>query len=107
MVWPPSKSYAIGIDVAQGLSKECRSGSVRRTVKLLKACDAARNKVRNRKTAARRLRKDAARLLLHGQGLTGDAQAAPRATPAAVARLIEHLGFVQVDTISTVERATT
>ena len=49
--------------------------------------------------------KDAARLLLHGQGLTGDPQAAPRATPAAVARLIERLGFVQVDTISTVERA--
>src|SRR4051794_11379512 len=45
---------------------------------------------------------DAARLLLHAQGLADEP--AP-ATPRAVAKLIERIGFVQVDTISTVERA--
>jgi uncharacterized protein YcaQ len=47
----------------------------------------------------------ARRLLLHGQGLLDDPAAAPLATPRAVARLVERIGFVQVDTISTVERA--
>jgi uncharacterized protein YcaQ len=45
---------------------------------------------------------DAARLLLHAQGLADEP---PPATPRAVAKLIERMGFVQVDTISTVERA--
>jgi uncharacterized protein YcaQ len=48
---------------------------------------------------------DAARLLLHGQGLLDDPAGLAPATPAGVARLVERMGFVQVDTISTVERA--
>ena len=48
---------------------------------------------------------DAARLLLHAQGLMDDPATQPPATPARVAKLIERMGFVQVDTISTVERA--
>jgi uncharacterized protein YcaQ len=48
---------------------------------------------------------DARRLFLHGQGLCGRNGEAPPATPRGVARLIERIGFVQVDTISTVERA--
>ena len=47
----------------------------------------------------------ARRLLLHGQGLLDDPAAVAPATPRAVARLVERMGFVQVDTISTVERA--
>ena len=44
------------------------------------------------------------RLLLHAQGLADDpASRAP--TPAGVSRLIERMGFVQIDTINTVERA--
>ncbi|MHC5023911.1 MAG: winged helix-turn-helix domain-containing protein [Planctomycetota bacterium] len=46
---------------------------------------------------------DARRLLLAGQGLLDDP--ARRATPALVCRLIERLGYVQVDTINVVERA--
>jgi uncharacterized protein YcaQ len=42
-------------------------------------------------------------LLLEAQGLTADP--ARRATPAAVYRQIERMGFVQVDTINVVERA--
>jgi len=45
----------------------------------------------------------ARRLLLQSTGLTGDP--ARKATPAAVAKLIEQMGFVQVDTINVVERA--
>lgn len=45
----------------------------------------------------------ARRLLMGGKGLLGDP--ARRATPAAVRKLIEHLGFVQVDTISVAARA--
>ncbi|MDB5296629.1 MAG: hypothetical protein JWO31_2612 [Phycisphaerales bacterium] len=49
---------------------------------------------------------DAARLLLGRQGLLDDpAAAAGPATPRRVARLVERIGFVQVDAISTVERA--
>lgn len=48
---------------------------------------------------------DARRLLLHAQGLLDDPRGGGPATPRAVARLVERLGFVQVDTISTVERA--
>ena len=48
---------------------------------------------------------DARRLLLHAQGLLDDPGAMPPATPRGVARLVERMGFVQVDTISTVERA--
>ena len=48
---------------------------------------------------------DARRLLLHAQGLLADPAAAGPATPRGVARLVERIGFVQVDTISTVERA--
>ena len=48
---------------------------------------------------------DARRLLLHAQGLLDDPATQPPATPRAVARLVERMGFVQVDTISTVERA--
>ena len=49
--------------------------------------------------------RDARRLLLHAQGLLDDPPALPPATPRGVARLVERMGFVQVDTISTVERA--
>ncbi len=45
----------------------------------------------------------ARRLLLGGQGLLDDP--ARRATPAQVNRQIERMGFVQVDTINSVERA--
>jgi uncharacterized protein len=48
---------------------------------------------------------EARQLFLHSQGLGHDPEALPPATPAAVAKLIERIGFVQVDTISTVERA--
>ena len=48
---------------------------------------------------------DARQLLLHAQGLLDDPGAASRATARGVARLVERIGFVQVDTISTVERA--
>jgi uncharacterized protein YcaQ len=48
---------------------------------------------------------DARRLLLHAQGLMDDPAAAKPATPRGVGRLVERMGFVQVDTISTVERA--
>ena len=47
----------------------------------------------------------ARRLLLHAQGLLDDPAAGGPATPLRVARLVERMGFVQVDTISTVERA--
>ena len=43
------------------------------------------------------------RLLLGGQGLLSDP--ARRATPAAVYKQVEAMGFVQVDTINIVERA--
>ena len=43
------------------------------------------------------------RLALHGHGLTGDPTR--KATPARVRKLIEHMGYVQVDTINVVERA--
>jgi uncharacterized protein YcaQ len=46
---------------------------------------------------------EARRLLLLGQDLLSDP--ARPATPAAVCRRIEHMGFVQVDTINTVQRA--
>lgn len=46
---------------------------------------------------------EARRLLLHGQGLLEDP--ARPASPAAVHRQIERMGFVQVDTINVVERA--
>jgi uncharacterized protein YcaQ len=49
--------------------------------------------------------RDARRLLLHAQGLLDDPGAAAPASPPRVARLVERMGFVQVDTISTVERA--
>jgi hypothetical protein len=49
--------------------------------------------------------RDARRLLLHAQGLLDDPAAKPPATPRGVAKLVERMGFVQVDTISTVERA--
>ncbi|MFQ5699006.1 MAG: winged helix-turn-helix domain-containing protein [Myxococcota bacterium] len=45
----------------------------------------------------------ARRLLLHGQGLL--ARPERRATPDAVARQVERMGFVQVDTIQVIERA--
>ncbi|HXZ86746.1 MAG TPA: crosslink repair DNA glycosylase YcaQ family protein [Myxococcota bacterium] len=45
----------------------------------------------------------ARRLLLSGQGLLGDPER--RASTASVARLVEQLGFVQVDSIHRVERA--
>src|SRR5882672_11042314 len=48
---------------------------------------------------------DARRLLLRAQGLADDPAKVAPATPRAVARLVEQMGFVQVDTISTVERA--
>src|SRR4051794_21255706 len=48
---------------------------------------------------------DAGRLLLHGQGLLDDPAGLGPATPTGVAKLVERMGFVQVDTISTVERA--
>ena len=44
-------------------------------------------------------------MLLHAQGLMDDPAAQRPATPRGVARLVEKMGFVQVDTISTVERA--
>src|SRR5947207_16024548 len=47
---------------------------------------------------------DAGRLLLHAQGLADD-PACRAATPRGVAKLVEQMGFVQLDTISTVERA--
>jgi uncharacterized protein YcaQ len=47
----------------------------------------------------------AGRLLLHAQGLLDDPAAQPPATPSRVGKLIERMGFVQLDTISTVERA--
>jgi len=50
---------------------------------------------------------DARRLLLHAQGLADDPAGRQRASSRAVARLVERMGFVQVDTISTVERAHT
>jgi uncharacterized protein len=49
--------------------------------------------------------RDARRLLLHAQGLLDDPATRGGATPKAVARLVEQISFVQVDTISTVERA--
>lgn len=49
--------------------------------------------------------RDAGRLLLSAQGLLTDPAAVGPATPGRVAKLVERLGFVQVDTISTVERA--
>ena len=48
---------------------------------------------------------DARRLLLSAQALADDPAAQPIATAKSVARLVERMGFVQVDTISTVERA--
>lgn len=45
----------------------------------------------------------ARRLFLHGKGLLDDP--ARRAGPAAVYKLVEHLGFVQIDSIQVVERA--
>ncbi len=48
---------------------------------------------------------DARRLVLHAQALLDDPVAFAPATPRTVGRLVERLGFVQVDTISTVERA--
>lgn len=45
----------------------------------------------------------ARRLLLDGLGLGADP--ARRATPSAVRRVVEQMGFVQVDTINSVERA--
>src|SRR5687768_15739119 len=47
----------------------------------------------------------ARRLLLHGQGLIADPAGCRAATPRGVAKLVERMGFVQVDTINTVERA--
>src|SRR5687768_12493544 len=47
----------------------------------------------------------ARRLLLRGQGLLDDPATAGPATARRVARLVERMGFVQVDTINTVERA--
>ncbi len=44
-------------------------------------------------------------MLLRAQGLLNDPAGRRLATPEAVARLVEQMGFVQVDTISTVERA--
>src|SRR5215213_9902918 len=48
---------------------------------------------------------NARRLLMHSQGLADDPTLQPPATSRSVARLIERIGFVQIDTISTVERA--
>ncbi len=48
-------------------------------------------------------RNEARRVLLHAQGLLDDP--ARKATPAAVRKLIEKLGFVQVDSINVVARA--
>jgi uncharacterized protein YcaQ len=48
---------------------------------------------------------DARRLLLHSQALFDDPGNSPPATARDVCRLIERMGFVQVDTISTVDRA--
>ena len=48
---------------------------------------------------------DARRLLLHAHALLDDPATRPGSTPRSVARLVEALGFVQIDTISTVERA--
>ena len=48
---------------------------------------------------------DARRLLMHAQGLLDDPDRMPAATARGVRRLVERIGFVQVDTISTVERA--
>jgi uncharacterized protein YcaQ len=48
---------------------------------------------------------DARRLFLHAQALLDDPATLAPATSRAVARLVERMGFVQVDTISTVERA--
>ena len=45
----------------------------------------------------------ARRLLLHAQGLLDDP--ARPATPAAVYRLVERMGYVQLDSIAAVERA--
>ena len=47
--------------------------------------------------------RDARRLLLHGVGLSADP--ARHATPAAVRRTVQGMGFVQVDSINVVERA--
>lgn len=47
--------------------------------------------------------RDAARLLLGAQGLLEDPTR--QATPAALRRLLERLGFVQLDSINTVARA--
>src|SRR3954454_15910678 len=44
----------------------------------------------------------ARRLLMHAQGLLEDPAAQKPATTGAVVRLIEQMGFVQIDTISTV-----
>jgi uncharacterized protein YcaQ len=49
--------------------------------------------------------RDARRLLLNAQGLLDDPLQSPGASARDVCRLIERMGFVQVDTISTVERA--
>ncbi len=46
---------------------------------------------------------DARALLMHGQGLLADPSR--RATPAQVHNMIEHMGFVQVDTINVAVRA--
>jgi len=48
---------------------------------------------------------DARRLFLHAQGLFDDSKNGAAASARNVCRLIERMGFVQVDTISTVERA--
>jgi uncharacterized protein YcaQ len=47
----------------------------------------------------------ARRLLMHAQGLLHDRHSIGTCTPKRVTGLIERMGFVQVDTISTVERA--
>ena len=48
---------------------------------------------------------DARRLLLNAQGLMDDPRQGRAASARDICRLIERMGFVQVDTISTVERA--
>jgi uncharacterized protein YcaQ len=48
---------------------------------------------------------DARRLLLHAQGLLDDPGRRGAASLPNVAKLIERIGFVQIDTINVIERA--
>src|SRR5690242_14255278 len=48
---------------------------------------------------------NARRMFLHAQGILDDPERRGAASTASVAKLIERIGFVQIDTINVVERA--